>query len=283
MADENCFSELPLRRRGSDLRRELSARNLERAQTYAHELTFGEVPSIVYTAAENEVHGNFLSASYRRICATPQWRRRLEKVYTGSKRIPRRMDRRRQELDCANSSDALLMNVFCYPGVLTRTLVCSMLGVQRHTRPEFGFRPRTPLLNGRFDRTEIDLRLGDLLIESKLTENDFQTARPELIRRYRDFDELFEAELLLAANGVIRSYQLVRGVLAAFALKSSFCVLCDRRRPDLIEDWYRIISSVRSADLRCQLRTLTWQELASALSRVQQRFLEEKYGIVAAS
>jgi hypothetical protein len=283
MADENYFSELPLRRRAGDLRRELSARNLERAKAYAHELTFGEVPSIVYSEAENELHGNFLAASYRRICATPQWRRRLEKVYTGSKRIPRQMDRRRQELDCANSSDALLMNVFCYPGVLTRTQVCCLLGLQRDTWPEFGFCPRTPLLNGRFDRTEIDLRLGDLLIESKLTENDFQTARPELIRRYRDFDEIFEAESLPSANGVVRSYQLARGVLAASALKCSFCVLCDRRRPDLIEDWYRVISSVRSADLRCRLRTLTWQELASTLSRVQQRFLEEKYGIVAAN
>jgi hypothetical protein len=281
MSNESGSIELRVRRRASDLRRELSARNLERAKVHAHELTFGEVPSIVYSKAESDVHGNFLSASYRRICATPQWSRRLEKVYTGSKRIPWHMDRRRHELDCATSSDALLMNVFCYPGVLKRMSVCAMLGVQRDTQPEFGFRPRTPLFKGRIDRTEIDLKLDDLLIESKLTENDFQAARPELIRRYRDFDEVFDVESLPIVDGVVRSYQLVRNVLAAYALKCSFCVLCDGRRSDLIEDWYRIISSVRQADLRCQLRTLTWQELASTLSRVQQSFLEEKYGIVA--
>jgi Restriction Endonuclease associating with ARP len=281
MSSENGSSELRLRRHASDLRRELSARNVERARAHAHELTFGEVPSIIYSQAESEVHGNFLTASYRRICGTPQWSKRLEKVYTGSKWIPRQMDRRRHELDCATSSDALLMNVFCYPGVLRRTLVCAMLGVQRGTPPEFGFRPRTPLLNGRIDRTEIDLKLGNLLIESKLTENDFQAGRPELIRRYRDFDEVFEVESLPIVDGIVRSYQLVRNVLAAYALKCSFCVLCDGRRSDLIEDWYRIISSVRQADLRCQLRILTWQELARALPRVQQSFLEEKYGIVA--
>jgi hypothetical protein len=281
MSNENGSSELRIRRRASDLRRELSVRNLERARAHAHELTFGEVPSIVYSQAESGAHGNFLTASYRRICATPQWSKRLEKVYTGSKWIPRQMDRCRHELDCATSSDALLMNVFCYPGVLRRTSVCAMLGVQRDTQPEFGFRPRTPLLNGRIDRTEIDLKLGNLLIESKLTENDFQAARPELIRRYRDFDEVFDVESLPIVDGIVRSYQLVRNVLAAYALECSFCVLCDGRRSDLIEDWYRIINSVRQADLRCQLRILTWQELVRTLSQVQQTFLEQKYGIVA--
>jgi hypothetical protein len=263
----------------SALRRELSARNLERATEHVHELTFGEIPSIIYSEMEGGTHGNFLPASYRRIRATPEWKKRLEKAYTAASFVPRKMDRRRMELDCATSSDALLMNVFCYPGVLTRASVCSLLGVERNTRPEFGFRPRTPLRSGRSDRTEIDLKLGDLLLEAKLTEGDFQTARPELVSRYRDFDHVFEPELLPVADGPVHSYQLIRGVLAAAALGYRFCVLCDRRRQDLMEEWYLVIRAVRSADLRCQLRILTWQELASTLFKKQQRFLEEKYGI----
>ena len=266
------------RRYSVDLRRDLSARNVERAREHPHELTCGELPSVIYSGDE-AVHGNFLSASYRRILATEEWCRRLQKVYTASRSVPRRMDRRRSELDCASSSDALLMNIFCYPRVLTRGSVCSILGIDRDALPEFGFRPRTPLRDGHGDRTEIDLKLGNLLIEAKLTEGDFQSARPELLQRYRDFDAVFEPELLPSSNGLLRSYQLLRGVLAAETLQMSFCVLCDRRRPDLIEDWYQIVRSVRSADLRCRLKILTWQELSVSLCKTQQKFLATKYGI----
>lgn len=160
--------------------------------------------------------------------------------------------------------------------------MCAILGVDQHTRPEFGFHPHTPLQSSKVDRTEIDLKIGNLLVEAKLTEGNFQTARPELVHRYRDFDEVFEPRSLTLANGEFRSYQLIRSVLAAAFLNCSFCVLCDQRRPDLIADWYRVISAVRFADLRCRLRTLTWQELSRTLAPIQQCFLEKKYGIVAA-
>jgi hypothetical protein len=268
------------RRYSVDLRRDLSARNMDRAREHPHELTCGELPSVIYSDEEG-VHGNFLAASYRRILATKEWNKRLRKVYTASRSVPWPMDRRRSELDCAVSSDALLMNIFCYPGVLTRYSVCSGLGIDRGARAEFGFRPRTPLRGDHGDRTEIDLKLGTLLIEAKLTEGDFQAARPELLQRYRDFDTVFEPDLLPSANGVFRSYQLLRGILAAEALQMSFCLLCDQRRPDLIEDWYRIVRSVRTADLRCRLKILTWQELAGCLCRTQQKFLATKYGVAA--
>jgi hypothetical protein len=51
-----------------------------------------------------------------------------------------------------------------------------MLGVPSGLTPLFGFRPQIPLRNGRTDRTEIDLKLGELMVEAKLTETDFQTA-----------------------------------------------------------------------------------------------------------
>jgi hypothetical protein len=276
--------KLPLQKRrySVGLQRDLSARNLDRAREHPHEVTCGELPSVIYSH-DDGVHGNFLSAAYRRILAKEDWNRRLQKAYTASRSVPRQMDRRRSELDCATSSDALLMNIFCYPGVLARRSVCSVLGIDRGVKAEFGFHPRTPLQAGHVDRTEIDLKLGDLLIEAKLTEGDFQSARPELLHRYRDFDAVFEADLLPSSNGVLRSYQLLRGVLAAEALNMSFCVLCDQRRPDLIEDWYQIVSSVRIADLRCRLKVLTWQELAVCLCRTQQIFLETKYGIVSCS
>jgi hypothetical protein len=271
---------LQSRRYSLDLRRDVSARNVDRAQAYSHELTCGEQPSVIYSGDDGE-HGNFLPSAYRRILASEDWSKRLRKVYSASRSVPRQMDRRRSELDCASSSDALLMNVFCYPGVLKRRTVCSTLGIDEGARAEFGFRPQTPLTKNHKDRTEVDLKVGNLLIEAKLTEGDFQRARPELMQRYRDFERVFERDLLPTFNGMLCSYQLLRGVLAAEHLEMSFCVLCDRRRPDLIEDWYKIVRAVRNAELRCRLKVITWQELSACLCRTQQKFLETKYGITA--
>ena len=82
------------------LRRELSMRNLARAENLPHEATYGVVPSVIYAENEDGGHGNFLPASYRRIQANPAWRSRLNKSYTASGRVPRSADRVRKELDC---------------------------------------------------------------------------------------------------------------------------------------------------------------------------------------
>lgn len=123
------------------------------------------------------------------------------------------------------------------------------------------------------------MRLGDLMVEAKLTETDFQTAPARMIERYRDLDEVFDREDQMISGVVVRGYQLIRGVLAAHATGGSFCVFCDARRPDLIGNWYSIMRAVRSCVLRCRLQLLTWQELAAALPRSLQKFLAAKYGI----
>jgi hypothetical protein len=164
------------------------------------------------------------------------------------------------ELDSANSSDALLMNIFCHPGVFNgHTLapaVANLLNIDPATQPCFGINPGVPLKTLRkrrtarkpqpnpkqdseaetsknpgaqtgknpgapgldsetwvleapttlplkatdptltdqtlTDRTEIDLQLGDLFVEAKLTESNFQTATLRLIERYRDLETIFE-------------------------------------------------------------------------------------------
>jgi hypothetical protein len=154
-----------------------------------------------------------------------------------------------------------------------------MLGITSGNVPQFGFKPGIPLRNGRTDRTEIDMKLGDLLVEAKLTETDFQTAPARMIERYRDLDEVLDRQELMMSGDAVPGYQLIRGVLAAHATGGSFCVLCDARRPDLIENWYSVVRAVRSCVLRCRLQLLTWQELSSVLSRSLQKFLAVKYGI----
>jgi len=267
------------------LRRDLSARNQQIAITSGsvHELTAGETPSVIFGRSEKQQHGNFHPASYRNICANPAWARRLTKVHTGSRKALPAAGWRWMELDCANSSDALLMNIFCYRRTVKSHALCSMLGAAPGLAPEFGFRPRIPLRNGKTDRTEIDMKLGDMMVEAKLTETDFQTAPAEMIERYRDFEKVFDPGELARSGDSVSGYQLIRGVLAAYATGGSFCVCCDARRPDLVANWYSVMRAVRSCVLRCRLQLLTWQEMTASLPRSLNRFLEGKYGIATPS
>jgi hypothetical protein len=310
------------------LRRDLNARAQHLATTnrLLHEQTTGTEPSIIFgrnEKAEQATHGNFHPASYAAICANPDWARRLTKTHTAHRRVRARADWQWMELDCANSSDALLMNIFCHPAVFTDghldIAVANLLSVPTDAQPNFGLHPGVPLRQTHRartkrssqtqdpnlqlfhdssttqtdpseslkDRTEIDLQLGNLFIEAKLTESNFQTASLRLIERYRDLEAVFEVDRLPRRStstgaGSIQGYQLIRNVLAAFAADASFCVLCDARRRDLIEIWYSVLSAVHYPSFAWRLKLLTWQELATTLPEDLQNFLEAKYGIIPA-
>lgn len=301
----------------AQLRLELGARNRLYARNRAHVESYGDPPVIIY-APEGERHGNFFDAAYQAILAQPHWAKRFNKIHTHGRSLPK-AERKWRELDSSMSSDALLMNVFCTPGVSESSSVRSMLGVDGDELPVFGWRAKVPLLRGLFDRTEVDMRWGGLLVEAKLTESDFQTCLPALVDAYRDLDTVFDRDLLPRIEIAVTrrkssvefpedytqeevrvaaedwepyrwevppetisgysSYQLIRNVLAASATGTSFCVLLDERRPDLREAWFRIMSAVKDASLRVRLKVLTWQELASALPAQLRDFLAEKYGI----
>ncbi len=275
---------------GIGLRTELSLRGMKFAAAHGlvYERTDGGVPSVIFAHGEDSRHGNFHPRAYEAICARPEWKRRLGKVHTAHKRVRARADWQWMELDCANSSDALLMNVFCHPGVMDCAGVRATLGIVAGAVPEFGVKPRTPLQGGKrdnteskTDNTEVDMRVGELLVEAKLTESDFQSARMALVERYRDLREVFNVDELPVRGERVIGYQLIRGTLAAYASGSSFCVLCDARRPELVETWYAVMRAVRSFELRCRLKLLTWQELAGVVPEELREFLAEKYGIVA--
>jgi hypothetical protein len=270
----------------SALRRELSVRNREYAQRFALECreSHAGTPVICYLgSAEMALHGNFLPQSYRAILKNENWSRRLAKPHTSAYRALPREGFDWKELDSCNSSDALLMNIFCYPALLKARAVCDLLGIDVDTAPEFGFRARVSLLNGRFDRTEVDMKLADLLVEAKLTEADFQSKPARVVESYRDFFEIFDASALPRREDSYLNYQLIRNVLAAYANQCSFCVMLDARRPDLLESWYSVMRSVRLHDVRVRCKVLTWQELAAFLPPRVQKFLGEKYGIISSS
>jgi len=265
------------------LRHELRLRNLAfaKAHNLAHTLSYGEQSVVVYEPSEEQSrHGNFENASYAAILARREWRIRLKKIHTTARRSLPASDRRWKELDSSMSSDALLMNVFCHPTTISPGL-CAMLGTDHPSLPEFGFRARIPLGNGHTDRTEVDMKIGCLLVEAKLTETNFQTQKKEIVEAYRDLGTVFEAGRLPRNTlGDYISYQLIRNVLAAHELNASFCVLLDERRPDLKDAWYEIMRCVVDTDLKTRCMVLTWQELAAVLPKRLQEFLDLKYGIV---
>jgi hypothetical protein len=301
------------------LRRDLNARAQHLATTghLLHEQTTGREPSIIFGRDDQGRHGNFHPASYTAICASPDWHRRLTKVHTAHRRSRARADWPWMELDCANSSDALLMNIFCHPQVFNgetlATPIANLIGVEPTAQPNFGIHPGVPLNKGLKDRTEIDLQLNNLFVEAKLTETGFQTAKPHLIKRYRDLETVFDLAHLprkliysptshplvedfsqieepptpppspaptpTTSRTVIDGYQLIRNVLAAYASDASFCVLCDARRHDLIETWYSVLTAVHRPTFAARLKLLTWQELSTTLPKDLQHFLNTKYGI----
>jgi hypothetical protein len=266
----------------SQLRRELCTRNdaFARENGFSHVPSYGAMPVIVYAPeADGKRHGNFLSSSYVEILKRPQWARRLEKTHAGARRSIPQADRKWRELDSCTSSDALLMNIFCHPGVCNNKTVASLLGTAATDVPEFGYMARVPLLNGRGDRTEVDMKLGNLFVEAKLTEGSFQMKSRSMVESYRDFSTVFDATALPRSGDQYVSYQLIRNVLAAYASQASFCVVLDQRRPDLREAWYAIMLCVRDIELKTRCKVLTWQELSVVLPNKLQTFLDVKYGI----
>lgn len=197
----------------SALRRELAERNRAYANGRAHVESYGGDPVIVYApehVADEDLsagtarscHGNFYEPAYAAILARPQWAKRFNKVHTQAKSLPK-AERKWRELDSCMSSDALLMNVFCSPGVAEALAMRRMLGVDADAPPEFGWKAKVPLQSGLVDRTEVDMRWGDLLVEAKLTETDFQTRAAGIVEAYRDLDRVFDRDALPQAESVL--------------------------------------------------------------------------------
>lgn len=184
--------------RANQLRAELILRNRIYARSHPHIESYGNNPVILY-APEQGRHGNFYTPAYAAIETRPEWMRRFDKIHSQFRSLPKSQHdpaRKWRELDSSMSSDALLMNIFCTPGVIESAPLRRMLGIESDAQPVFGWKARVPLDNGRVDRTEVDMRWGDLLVEAKLTEADFQCREAVIVESYRDLDLTFDRDSL---------------------------------------------------------------------------------------
>ena len=129
------MSDGPFRSAGT-LRAELSARNSCYAarKGFPHAMSYGNLPVVVYRQSDcGRYHGNFIAPSYHAILKRPEWRRRLQKVHSQAKHSLPRENCVWRELDTCTSSDALLMNIFCYPRVTRNRDLALCLGPKSMT------------------------------------------------------------------------------------------------------------------------------------------------------
>jgi hypothetical protein len=222
-------------------------------------------------------HGNFLDASFSRILNNKDWCRRLAKPHSQRKSLPAR-GKEAKEVDSSNSSDALLMNIFCYPDVGTSDDLTRLLRLPGWETPCFGV-PFAVSREGEGRPTELDMVIGKVSFEAKLTERDFTSKSEGIVRQYRDLAKVFEVNALPRSEGKFTSYQLIRNVLAAHQRGGRFVLLCARSRLDLIQRWEEIREKIRDSDLQARCGQISWQQIAARVPAPLQKFLEDKYGI----
>jgi hypothetical protein len=243
-----------------------------------HYLSLGIPPTVVFEEDSNTcLHGNFHPESWRAIKRNPLWYKRLNKSHSQKVALPEGKRDNAKELDSSNSSDALLMNIFCFPGSLSR--LSKLMGCINPVEiPEFGFKARLILDDGS-DLTEIDMKWDGVLVESKLTEKDFTRKQKATVFTYQALLNVFDVDLLPSYGDEFLGYQLIRNVLAASQHDCSLIVLIDQRRPDLLKEWWDVHSAIKIPRLRQKCSYRFWQQLSMECPPLLRDFLEEKYGL----
>lgn len=189
----------------------------------------------------------------------------------------------KEEMQSSNSSDALLMNIFCDRFMKTSKGLLKLLNVGDLGKLTFGYSPGVALMKNGVDKTEIDLYILDgdkkIFCESKLTETDFVFKPLSEFQRYKDFEAVFDSTKLPVYREFVGNYQLVRNILAAYQFNASFYLFIDARRPDLAKSFYQTLRCVKDIDLRTRCEVFYWQDLAAVAYADLRHFLQEKYAL----
>ena len=226
------------------------------------------------------IKDNFIEESFFAIEKKSAWKKRLEKPHA---KVPRAT-----EMQSSNSSDALLMNIFCYPGLFNWKGVRDLFyedGIDiKKEEPEidFGHKPKlTKQKNPEERTTEIDMVIGHTLFEAKLTEQDFTSKEIAEVEKYDGLEEVFDTDKLPKNKdkNKYESYQIIRNFLAAYKENKNHRLLCDIRRGDLVRDYYKIVNAIKEDDLKQRVGVIFWQDIASRCGESLKNFLAEKYGI----
>lgn len=213
---------------------------------------------------------NFHPRSFGNIIARPDWKLRTTKPHQTVAGI--------LEMQSSNSSDALLMNLFCHPDIRRWKGVRDLLE-ENLENISFGVPGEVFFNGGKVDSTEIDMALGATFFEAKLTESDFTRKKADLVERYDNLQNAFHVEALPRVGNDYENYQVIRNILAASQYKRRHVLLCDERRPDLFSRYMQVVISLRSIDDRMSCRVIFWQDLVAACGASLREWIQDKYAM----
>lgn len=218
----------------------------------------------------DNIDDNFNPDSYQKILSNPEWEKRLRK----KKKYPNLPNT--LEMQSSNSSDALLMNVFCNPKFIEWKGIKKLFNIIDFDCFRFGWNPN--FSNEKSHPTEIDLKFNNIIIEAKLTEANFKLQDKKTVETYDNFFSVFDYTLLeLNKNGKYRNYQLIRNILSAYKNECRFVLLVDESRIDLIKEFIKTTNAIKDNSLRNRMEFITWQEISNSVGRTLREYIQMKY------
>lgn len=243
-----------------DFRKYLTEFLTEKAKNYAAQnkmITHKHKTAIIF----EEIKDNFFPTSFTNILKNSEYKERLEKPHSKTNL------KNARELQSSNSSDALLMNIFCHPKISEWKGIRDLLSENSENikNLKFGYDPNFKNEKNQTHKTEIDLKIGDTLFEAKLTEKDFTEQSTEIVEKYDDFNNIFDKDLLLKDNGIVQGYQIIRNILAVFQDNKrhrKHRLICDLRRGDLVQEYYQVINAIKIKKEKDRFKVIFWQEIA---------------------
>jgi len=218
---------------------------------------------------KNEANA-FCPTSFNFISKNADWLARTKKPHQNVADI--------MEMQSSNSSDALLMSIFCHPKIASWKGVRDILSFEP-VNPIFGFKALVEKEGTNGDMTEIDMAIGDHFVEAKLTEKDFTDKNVADVMKYKNLSLHFHADCLQIHNDRYQNYQIIRNLLAAIQHGKRHMLLCDERRPDLVRRYMETVCCLQNQHQRRSCRVVFWQELQRACGKDLGSFLNSRYGI----
>lgn len=249
-----------------DLRTTLRESTLDFAKQHGFEVDTSHKSAVIF----KNIADAFLPESFGAIRQNPDWANRTTK--------PHQTISGAMEMQSSNSSDALLMNVFCHPKLVTWKGVTNILGFNP-IEPKFGYNAYVEKEGTDGDSTEIDMVVGDFFIEAKLTEPDFTKKDIIEVTKYKQFDQSFHTECLPTQGDCYKNYQIIRNLLATIQHNKHHVLLCDERRPDLVRSYMETVSCLRDHLHRRKCKVVFWQEIQRACGDNLGSYLYSRYGL----
>lgn len=214
----------------------------------------------------DDIAMSFHPDTYRNIINNKNYVERIKKIHP---KVPSIL-----EMQSSNSSDALLMNFFAHPKIKEWKGVRDLVSISSSDDIEFGWNPVHENENNY--KTEIDIRIGNSIIEAKLTEEDFKSKKLNVVLRYLDVEKIVDLQVL-TKNDIVSNYQLIRNLITARKYGYKFTLLIDASRIDLLREFYKVKGAIIDKSFAANFNFITWQEMTNCVGDDLKNYITEKY------